>query len=83
MRIRTVSFSNFPVFAFRVHTLSDPAKRFKVETNANQLFLTGIVVLHKDCNVVVVEGGPKQQKKIPQTHDAQDKVVGGQEIQER
>ena len=57
-----------PVFfqylrCFRVHTLSDPAKRFKVETNANQLFLTGIVVLHKDCNVVVVEGGPKQQKK--------------------
>ena len=46
-----------------MHTLSDPAKRFKVETNANQLFLTGIVVLHKDCNVVVVEGGPKQQKK--------------------
>jgi len=25
--------------------------------NANQLFLTGIVVLHKDCNVLVVEGG--------------------------
>ena len=49
---------------FRIHNLSDPAKRFKVETNANQLFLTGIVVLHKDCNVVVVEGGPRQQKKF-------------------
>jgi len=28
-----------------------------VETNTNQLFMTGIVVLHKDCNVLVVEGG--------------------------
>ena len=41
----------------RVLNLSNPAKKFKVETNANQLFMTGIVVLHKDCNVLVVEGG--------------------------
>ncbi len=53
----------FHTAVFRVRNLSDPQKKFKVETNANQLFLTGIVVLHKDCNVVVVEGGPKQQKK--------------------
>jgi len=43
--------------------LSNASKKFKVETNAKQLFLTGCVVLFKDCNVVVVEGGPKQQKK--------------------
>jgi len=44
----------------RVLNLSNPAKKFKVETNVNQLFMTGIVVLHKDCNVLVVEGGELQ-----------------------
>lgn len=28
-----------------------------MEANANQLYLTGTVVLHKDVNLVVVEGG--------------------------
>ena len=28
-----------------------------METNAKQLYMTGIAVLHKDCNVIVVEGG--------------------------
>lgn len=37
--------------------LSNPSKKFKVETNAKQLYMTGIVVLFKDCNIVVVEGG--------------------------
>jgi U4/U6 small nuclear ribonucleoprotein PRP3 len=46
--------------------LSNPAKKFKVETNAKQLFMTGCVVLFEDVNVVVVEGGPKQQKKYKQ-----------------
>ena len=41
----------------RVRDLHNPSKKFKIETNANQLFMTGIVVLHRDCNVVVVEGG--------------------------
>lgn len=45
------------VSVYRVKNLSNPSKKFKVETNANQLFMTGIVVLHKDCNVVLVEGG--------------------------
>ncbi|ENN82859.1 hypothetical protein HUJ04_010091 [Dendroctonus ponderosae] len=39
------------------------AKKFKVETNAKQLYMSGCVVLYPDCCVVVVEGGPKQQKK--------------------
>lgn len=42
---------------FRVRNLSNPAKKFKIEANAGQLYLTGVVVLHKDVNVVVVEGG--------------------------
>lgn len=25
--------------------------------------MTGCVIMCKDCNVVIVEGGPKQQKK--------------------
>ncbi|XP_047114545.1 U4/U6 small nuclear ribonucleoprotein Prp3 [Schistocerca piceifrons] len=51
------------VSVYRVNELSNPAKKYKVETNAKQLFMTGCVVLFKDCNVVVVEGGAKQQKK--------------------
>ncbi|NXN82143.1 PRPF3 protein, partial [Bombycilla garrulus] len=49
---------------YRVRNLSNPAKKFKIEANAGQLYLTGVVVLHKDVNVVVVEGGPKAQKKF-------------------
>ncbi len=52
------------LFPCRVKDLSNPAHKFKVEANANQLFMTGYVALHRDCNVVVLEGGPKQQKKM-------------------
>lgn len=41
----------------RIRNLQNPAKKFKVEANAHQLYLTGTVVLHKDVNLVVVEGG--------------------------
>uniref|UniRef100_A0A674CES2 U4/U6 small nuclear ribonucleoprotein Prp3 n=1 Tax=Salmo trutta TaxID=8032 RepID=A0A674CES2_SALTR len=47
-----------------IRNLHNPAKKFKVEANANQLYLTGTVVLHRDVNMVVVEGGPKAQKKF-------------------
>ncbi|GAB6031986.1 hypothetical protein CHUAL_010364 [Chamberlinius hualienensis] len=52
------------VSVYRVRDLSNPSLKFKVETNAKQLFMTGCVVLYRDCNVVAVEGGPKQQKKF-------------------
>ena len=55
----------FPPY-FRLKSLNNPAKKFKVETNAKQLFMTGCVVLYDDVNVIVVEGGPKQQKKYKQ-----------------
>lgn len=42
--------------------MSNPAKKFKVLVNAKQLQMTGIVVSVEDMNVVVVEGGPKQQR---------------------
>lgn len=51
------------VSVYRIKDLTNQSKKFKVETNAKQLFMTGIVILFRDCNVVVVEGGPKQQKK--------------------
>ncbi|CAB3381819.1 Hypothetical predicted protein [Cloeon dipterum] len=51
------------VAVFRVRDLSNPSKKFKVETNAKQLFMTGTAVIFKDCNVIIVEGGPKQMKK--------------------
>lgn len=47
----------FSYFLFRLNDLKNPAKKFKVEANSNQLFLTGIAVCHKECNVIVVEGG--------------------------
>ncbi|NXB09264.1 PRPF3 protein, partial [Cnemophilus loriae] len=53
------------ISVYRVRNLSNPAKKLKIEANAGQLYLTGVVVLHKDVNVVVVvEGGPKAQKKF-------------------
>ena len=51
------------VAIYRIKDLSNLSKKFKVETNAKQYFMTGCAVLFKDVNVVVVEGGPKQQKK--------------------
>lgn len=51
------------VCVYRIKDLSNQAKKFKIETNAKQLFMTGVVILFRDCCVVVVEGGPKQQKK--------------------
>ncbi|KAG9345422.1 hypothetical protein JZ751_009969 [Albula glossodonta] len=52
------------IAVYRIRNLSSPAKKFKVEANAGQLYLTGTVVLHRDVNIVVVEGGPKAQKKF-------------------
>ncbi|XP_041768520.1 U4/U6 small nuclear ribonucleoprotein Prp3 [Anopheles merus] len=52
------------IAVYRIRDLQDQqSKKFKIETNAKQLFLTGACVLFRDCSVVVVEGGPKQQKK--------------------
>ncbi|GMR41899.1 hypothetical protein PMAYCL1PPCAC_12094, partial [Pristionchus mayeri] len=50
------------VAVYRIKSLVHPAKKFKVEMNAKQLQMTGAILMHKDMNVVVVEGGPKQHK---------------------
>lgn len=54
------------VSVYRVKNLQNPAKKWKIEKNAAQLFMTGTVLLYQDVNIVVVEGGPKQQKKYKQ-----------------
>ncbi|CAA9994584.1 unnamed protein product [Nesidiocoris tenuis] len=48
------------VSVYRVKDLSNMTKKFKVETNCNQLTMTGAVIMFKNCNVIIVEGGPKQ-----------------------
>lgn len=52
------------VAVYRILSLNNQAHKFKVIQNAKQLNMTGVVVLHKDINLVVVEGGPKQQRKF-------------------
>ncbi|KAI8052999.1 pre-mRNA processing factor 3-domain-containing protein [Syncephalis plumigaleata] len=47
------------VLVFRINSLTHPQKKFKVETNANQLGLTGAAIISSRFSVVIVEGGPK------------------------
>jgi len=49
---------------YRVLNLSNPKKKFKVDTNATQLYLTGAVVMMKEMVLVIVEGGPKAQRRF-------------------
>lgn len=56
--------SGVNVAIYRIRSLRDQSKKFKIEANSKQLYLTGCTVLHKDINVVVVEGGPKSQRKF-------------------
>uniref|UniRef100_A0A915ETX2 U4/U6 small nuclear ribonucleoprotein Prp3 n=1 Tax=Ditylenchus dipsaci TaxID=166011 RepID=A0A915ETX2_9BILA len=50
------------VSVYKIRSLFNPAKKFKVHMNAKQLQMTGIILMLEDINVVVMEGGPKQQK---------------------
>jgi U4/U6 small nuclear ribonucleoprotein PRP3 len=48
---------------FRVANLSNPSHVFKIDQNARQLELTGIVIMNPRTNIVVVEGGLPAIKK--------------------
>lgn len=48
---------------YRILDMSNPSHKFKVTKNAKQLTMSGVLVLYKDLNIVVVEGGPKQQRR--------------------
>ncbi|KAG0239538.1 pre-mRNA processing factor 3-domain-containing protein [Mortierella sp. GBAus27b] len=55
------------VSLYRINDLSHPQKKFKVDKNAQQLGLTGMVLLYPTFTMVVVEGGQKsitQYKKL-------------------
>ncbi|KAG0347941.1 hypothetical protein BG004_006504 [Podila humilis] len=55
------------VSVYKINDLSHPQKRFKVDTNAQQYGLTGLVLMHPIFSIVVVEGGHKairQYKKL-------------------
>ena len=47
------------MYESRVKTLSDPAHRFKVRKNAEQMNLTGVCIFHPSFSVVYVEGAHK------------------------
>lgn len=56
------------IAVFRVNNFSNPKHRFKVDVNAQQHFLSGLVVLNQEekekCNVIIIEGGPKGIRKM-------------------
>jgi len=77
---------------FRIANLSNPSHRFKIDQNARQLELTGIVIMNPRTNIVVVEGGLPAIKKykrlmmsrIDWTDNARSRVIakGNQEMLE-
>ncbi|KAI6192375.1 Pre-mRNA processing factor 3 [Aphelenchoides bicaudatus] len=54
------------VAVYKILSLANPSKRFKALINAKQLQMTGLAVSVDDMNVIVVEGGPKQQRHYKQ-----------------
>ncbi|OQR82218.1 U4/U6 small nuclear ribonucleoprotein Prp3 [Thraustotheca clavata] len=65
-KLKADASSDIHVAVFRTPDLTHPKLKFRVDVNAQQLFLTGCVVTVKEnpeLNLVVVEGGPKSIKK--------------------
>ncbi|KAF9922883.1 hypothetical protein FBU30_006980 [Linnemannia zychae] len=55
------------VSLYKINDLSHPQKKFKVDRNAAQLGLTGVVLMYPTFSIVLVEGGKKainQYKKL-------------------
>jgi U4/U6 small nuclear ribonucleoprotein PRP3 len=51
---------------FRVQDLSHPQKRYKVDVNAQQLYLSGCTLQTSDFALVIVEGGLKALRRYKQ-----------------
>ncbi|KAF0987249.1 hypothetical protein HZS_4512 [Henneguya salminicola] len=49
---------------YRIWDISNRSNRFKVDKNAQQNYMTGCVLLFQDMNLVILEGGPKSQKRM-------------------
>lgn len=55
------------VSVYKILSLSKQSKKLKIiEQKAKELTMTGAICLSKDINLVLVEGGPKQQRKFKQ-----------------
>mmetsp|Transcript_9767 Transcript_9767/g.16202 ORF Transcript_9767/g.16202 Transcript_9767/m.16202 type:complete len:601 (+) Transcript_9767:109-1911(+) len=52
-----------PVTLYRIDQMPSRQKLYKLDINAQQNHLTGIALLTDACNLVVVEGGPKAQRR--------------------
>ena len=52
-----------PVTLYRVDEIPSKQKLYKIDINAQQNHLTGVALLVEDFCVVIVEGGPKAQKR--------------------
>lgn len=50
------------VVIVRVVNCAHPKHRFKIEKNARDYQLTGMVIINPKCHLVIVEGGPKSIK---------------------
>ncbi|TDL18685.1 hypothetical protein BD410DRAFT_842705 [Rickenella mellea] len=59
---------------FKVKTLSDPAHRFKVRKNAEQMHLTGIVIFHPAFSMVYVEGAGEDAARARGAEDVEVEV---------
>lgn len=55
------------VSVYRILNLSKQSRKLKIiEQKAKELTMTGTICLTKNINIVLVEGGPKQQRKFKQ-----------------
>lgn len=52
-----------PVSLYRINQMPNKQKLYKIDINAQQNHLTGLMILCDECNLVVVEGGPKAQRR--------------------
>merc|ERR1712168_225721 len=52
------------VAIYLARDLSHAATRWKIKENAKQLYLTGCCITSKDHAIIIVEGGPKSQRKF-------------------
>jgi hypothetical protein len=52
------------VAVYRAGNLEDGKARYKIDVNAQKWNLSGLALLHPECNVVIVEGGPKNQRRF-------------------
>jgi len=52
------------VAVYRAGDMSEYIRRERIQRQVRRYMLTGIAVLHPDCNLIVLEGGPKGLAKV-------------------